>query len=337
MLTFSQMQQHWFIKSMKAAGPGVLAGLAYGILLQAAGRASIGGSETKILMTVGFVFLLPLAMGALTLILASAEARKSTAYRILMPWLTTALSMAAAYLWQWEGSICLILGLPVYLTLASIGGILAGIVLSSSSDRRMRAAFIVALPPLTGRMELTRPLPLEHLETRTFIDIEADPQTVWQNIIRVPKITEEQNGFFYKIGFPKPVEATLSHEGIGGVRHASFERGLVFVETVHEWEPERTIAFHIEVDPRATPLTTLDPHVTVGGDYFDVLNGKYEIEPQGLNRVRLHLNSEHRLSTRFNWYAALWSSFLMRDIQNSILGVIKTRCEKARDVRLTVK
>jgi hypothetical protein len=324
--------QHWFFKSFRTAGPGVLAGLVYGVLLQIAGRASVGGSEARILMTVGFVFFLPLAMGALTLLLAPADARERWAYRILMPWLTTSLSMAVAYIWQWEGSICLILGLPVYLTLASIGGILTGIVLSRTSDNRMRAAFgvfLMALPPVLGRAELTQPLTAEQIETRTSIDIEADAKTVWKNIIRVPAITEEQNGFFYKIGFPKPVEATLSAEGIGGVRHASFERGLVFVETVHEWQPERVIAFHIEVDPNATPVTTLDPHVTVGGDYFDVLNGKYEIEPLDINRMRLHLKSQHRLSTRFNWYAALWSSFLMRDIQNSILGVIKERCERS--------
>ena len=33
------------------------------------------------------------------------------------------------------------------------------------------------------------------------------------------------------------VEATWSREGVGGVRHASFAGGVVFVETVTVWEP----------------------------------------------------------------------------------------------------
>ncbi|MCE9597983.1 MAG: hypothetical protein K8S54_08445 [Spirochaetia bacterium] len=281
-------------------------------------------------MTLGYIFVLPLVMGALTLIFAKPELRRSWAYRIMMPWLTTALSMASAYLWQWEGSICLILGLPIYLTLASVGGILAGIILTSSHDPRIRLSFgllLVIAPPIMGQAEIRMPLPTEHFNTATSIEIHATRERVWQNIIRVPKITEQQTGFFYRLGFPKPVEATLSAERIGGVRQASFERGLVFVETVHEWQPQRSIGFHIQVDPNATPLETLDEHVTVGGRYFDVLNGRYEIEPLANGQIRLHLSSQHRLSTSFNWYSSMWSKFLMRDIQSSILEVIKLRCE----------
>ena len=51
-----------------------------------------------------------------------------------------------------------------------------------------------------------------------------------------------------RIGFPRPIEATLSYEGVGGVRHASFERGLMFVETVTDWEPEHRLAFGGEGD-----------------------------------------------------------------------------------------
>lgn len=326
------MRNHWLTQGAKAAAPGIAAGLLYGLVLQAVGRAEKDTGDTMVLMTIGYIFLLPLVVGALTVVLAPPDSRKSWAYRILMPWLTSSLCMAVAFAFQWEGSICLILGMPIYLTLSSIGGILAGIVLTAARDNRMRAGFallLMVVPPAAGRIEVTQPLPAEEIETATFIDISASPAIVWRNIIRVPAITEEQSGFFYKIGFPKPVEATLSREGIGGVRQASFERGLLFAETVHEWEPLRALAFRIEVDPDSTPATTLDEHVTVGGHYFDVLDGKYEIESLGSNHVRLHLKSRHRLSTRFNWYAGLWSSFLMQDIQKSILRVIKLRCENA--------
>jgi hypothetical protein len=82
------------------------------------------------------------------------------------------------------------------------------------------------------------------------------------------------------------------------------------------------------VAPESVPPTTLDKHVVVGGRYFDVLRGTYWIEPLSDNTVVLHLSSTYRLSTRFNFYAGLWASFLMRDIQNTILAVIKQRCEQ---------
>lgn len=130
------------------------------------------------------------------------------------------------------------------------------------------------------------------------------------------------------MGFPKPVEATLSHDGVGGIREAKFERGLMFLETITVWEENKRLIFTIKSDPEKTPLTTLDPHVVVGGDYFDTLLGKYEIEILDNNTIRLHLESKFRISTRFNFYAHLWSDFLMRDIQENILRVIKERCEK---------
>jgi hypothetical protein len=172
------------------------------------------------------------------------------------------------------------------------------------------------------------PLPLQHAHAATAVVIAAPASIVWAHIVRVPRITEPLSGFFYRMGFPKPVEATLSYEGLGAVRHASFERGLVFIETVDAWYAERLLSFTIDVAPESVPPTTLDQHVVVGGRYFDVLRGTYWIEPLPDNTVVLHLSSTYRLSTRFNFYAGLWASFLMRDIQNTILAVIKQRCEQ---------
>jgi hypothetical protein len=113
---------------------------------------------------------------------------------------------------------------------------------------------------------------------------------------------------------------------VGGVRHASFEGGVVFVETIHAWGPERHLAFAIDADPDSIPARALDEHVTVGGPYFDVLEGDYRIAPLPGGRVRLHLESRHRLSTRFNAYAGLWTDFILEDTQRYILEALRRRC-----------
>ena len=70
--------------------------------------------------------------------------------------------------------------------------------------------------------------------------------------------------------------------------------------------------------------------MSVGGEFFDVLDGRYDLEPLDGGRIRLHLSSRHRVSTRFNFYARLWTDFILADTQRHILGVLKRRCEAVR-------
>lgn len=74
------------------------------------------------------------------------------------------------------------------------------------------------------------------------------------------------------MGFPNPVEATLSKEGVGGVRNATFEGGVLFIETVDTWEPLHHLGFSIRAQTDRIPKTTLDEHVTVGGQYLSAAN-----------------------------------------------------------------
>ena len=120
--------------------------------------------------------------------------------------------------------------------------------------------------------------------------------------------------------------ATLSHDGIGGVREASFTGGLIFTETVNRWEPESDLRFSIHANTDLIPPSTLDEHVTIGGTFFDVLEGEYRLE-QRSDGVLLHLSSKERISTHFNPYAGQWTDAVMRAIQLQILAVIQKRCE----------
>ena len=58
-----------------------------------------------------------------------------------------------------------------------------------------------------------------------------------------------------------------------------------------------------------------------------MLDGRYEIEPVSERRVILHLSSTHRLTTRFNWYAGLWTEPIMSELQRVILEVVKARSQ----------
>lgn len=75
----------------------------------------------------------------------------------------------------------------------------------------------------------------------------------------------------------------------------------------------------------------LDEHVTIGGAYFDVLDGEYRLE-QRPDGILLHLSSRERLSTHLNPYAGIWTDAVMEAIQKQILAVIRNRCESDASV-----
>ena len=183
---------------------------------------------------------------------------------------------------------------------------------------------------LVAPLEMQVPLPKQVRSVQTQIEIRASTQTIWNNIEQVETIAPEEirPTWTHAIGFPRPISAILSYQGIGGTRRASFERGLLLIETITPWRRKDLLAFSIKADTQHIPPTTLDEHVTIGGPYFDVLKGEYRLEPQQNGIVVLHLSSQERLSTDFNGYAGLWTDAVMQSLQRSILEVVKRRCEQ---------
>jgi hypothetical protein len=314
-----------WLASVVAMGVGLVYGLGARAVLHTQGMAAALSA-----MTTAFIVGVPFAMGLLTVFASGRRWSASLAYAALMPWVPTLLGLAVTAVVGLEGAICIVMAAPIFLLSASVGGLV------------MRAALLRPVPPTHLRAVLAGlcalPLGLMPVEARlsgeervrtveNVLDIAAPAERVWAEVARVRPISGDELPlrFSHLIGFPRPVEATLSREGVGGVRKASFERGLVFTETVHTWRLHEELAFSIRVDP--VPPTALDEHVTIGGPFFDVLDGRYRLEALGPGRVRVHLSSGHRLSTRFNVYAGLWSDLVMSDIQGAILEVIKRRAE----------
>jgi hypothetical protein len=276
-----------------------------------------------VLVTLSFLFLVPFAIGYLTV---SRVERPSRLFRIFAPWASILLSVGVAWLVGWEGAICVILALPVLLVLSSLGGLVAG---ADSRHAGWRAPAVALLPFVTAPLEGMRPPPDDLQRNVTEIIIAAPPEQVWPYVVRVDPIasSEVHPALFTALGFPRPVSAVLNRSGVGAVRQARFEGGLVFVETVTAWAPNRQLAFDIDPQTADIPPSTLDPHVTVGGRYFDVLSGEYDLFSTADGGTRVVLTSTHRVSTTFNPYAGLWAGAIMRSIQSNILEVLRARAE----------
>ncbi|SDM19747.1 hypothetical protein SAMN05421823_11179 [Catalinimonas alkaloidigena] len=284
-------------------------------------------------MSTTFIFLVPVVVGFLAVYLAPPEDTSRFRSWVTLPWTACFLTVFTTLLLAWEGIICIIVWLPVLMLMSSLGGVGAGMLKRKTDHTHTPGLILPAvalLPFVLAPLEQQLAPPLMYRTAHTSILIRSTPDKIWPYIKEVAPITSAEQGFSWAhlIGFPKPIEARLEGNGVGAIRYATFEGGVLFIESVTAWEPDHFLSFTIQPDPYIPP-TTFDEHVVVGGPYFDVLSGTYRIEDRGDGTCRLHLSSRQRLSTRFNPYTQLWTRFFMNDIQDHILQVIQRRCETA--------
>lgn len=281
-------------------------------------------------MSITFLFLSPTIVGALTVYLSNPENAKKIVYRIFTPWIPIFIFLIITLVLQVEGWACWLMILPAFLIAASIGGLIGGYLKTRKTNNRINISLLVLLPFFVGPIEsLIEKIPATY-KAYTYIDIDAPTEKIWDNVTRVKEIPIElDKGYLTSIlGFPRPVKAELDFEGVGAYREAIFTKGLVFHETVTEYTDNRKMVFTIKAYPHEIPSTTLDEHILIGGDYFDVLNGTYELEKLANGRHRLHLYSHFKMNTTFNFYAGWWGKWIMKDIQNNILQIQKKRSEE---------
>jgi len=289
-------------------------------------------SELYGVMSVTFLVLLPTIVGILTVYFSSVDSASSYGYRLFMPWVPIFGFFIITILTLLEGWACWLMVLPFFMVAASIGGLIGGYLKIKKSEKngKLYLSFLVLLPLFLAPAEsMVNSIPGVY-KAYTYIDIEAPAQNIWSHVTRVKEISEAQDkGWLTRtLGFPRPLRAELNYEGKGAYREAIFTNGLVFHETVLEYQDLEKMVFTIKANPHEIPSTTMDEHVVIGGDYFDVLNGTYELEKLSDGKYRLHLYSHFEMTTHFNFYASLWASWIMKDIQNNILQIIKIRAEE---------
>lgn len=308
--------------------PSLVMALLYGALTRFLFGSLFEGLTST--LSAAFLLIAPFVIGMMAVYLAPPEKRASRKSSLGIAILAMTLGAALAAALLWEAFVCVTMALPLMLGMSALGGLLMWWLLArrGSSGPSMLALFVF-LPFLFIPLENQFPVQDSFHTVETQITINADAETVWQNIIRVERIRDEERPFsvlFTLFDAPKPLQANLFGEGVGGIRRGQFEGGLQFVETISVWEPARRIEWEIMPD---NANTLRAPWNAIGGKPFAVPHAAYWIEPLADGQVILHLSSAHRLTTRFNEYGALWTRWGMSEFQNHILHIIRVRAEQA--------
>lgn len=286
------------------------------------------------IMSVTFIFLVPLLVGYFTVLLTPVVSTRTAAF--FRPWLTSLVLLGITILFNIEGAICWIMVFPIFAVFAGIGGLLAFAqrTRNGSADSQrptnLNMSLLVAGPLLLGYIEGEKALIPKRLTISREVVVDAAPTAVWQQLtsprtVARPGTRRSLAGLF---GFPHHLTTTLDSAKVGGKRVAYYEKGLYFEETVLRYQPARQLVLHVNANPGAVPPAVMDEHILIGGKHLDILQDTYQLTPLDGGRTRLRLASQFAINTPFNWYAELWAHYLMADILDGELAGLQARASR---------
>jgi hypothetical protein len=281
------------------------------------------------LMTLGFLFVAPFVVGVIAVSVAPPEVRTAWSYGLIASLVSCLSGLILLVALALEAAICVVMLAPAALVMALLGGLLATWVARrvARPEQQSHLAMLFALLPFLVTPLESRIVPDDSFRVVSVRQpIRADAAAVWYQVTHFEPIasSEHRPSAFHLLGLPKPVAATLMGSGPGVIRRGVYENDLTFREVVTAWEPERTFAFTIGLDPDAPAPA---PYDGIGGRYLELLSARYTIEPAGDGTVVLVLESSHRVTTRFNEYSGAWTDFILADLQRYLLRIVKERAE----------
>ncbi|NII25200.1 hypothetical protein HB364_08920 [Pseudoflavitalea sp. X16] len=308
---------------------GIIIGSLYGLLFRLSMGREFGDHKFTDLFSITFIWIVPIIIGTIPMLFATKERLASNSYRLGAPVLTVFLFFIYCFITRIEDLICIIIIASPFLLGAAVGGYVFARVILHHRKKKGILYSIFLLPLLTGLLEGQLPAPAKTYEIRTPIRINAPAAKIWENVIRVKEIREDEysKGFFHYAGIPRPLFAELNKDTVAATRTGHFEGGLTFRETVTHWERHKKVSFSIEVIPGTIRNAIFDQHI-LKGNHFRFLNASYELECINDQETELTLICSYQLTTRVNAYGSFWGNTLLTDFQERLLAVIKQRCDE---------
>ncbi len=280
-------------------------------------------------VSISYIFVLPIILGVIPVLFTTKEQLKAYKSYLLWPWLITFTFFILAYATKFEGMICLMIIVAPFLLLGMLGAFIARLIKLKREGKGTKLYLSLFLPLLVLGLESDFKATDQVHSVATSIEVNAEKLKVWENIKNVKNIqsNEIESHFVHLIGIPKPLNGELDEDGVGGIRHITWEKGIKFEEKITSWDEGKGFMYDINVDPHSISPKTLDEHVMIGGRYFDVLKGSYKIDSLAPQKFMVILSCSYRVTTNLNWYSRLWADFILNDFNRMILEVIKKRCE----------
>ncbi len=285
-------------------------------------------AESGVMLT-SFLVGVPVAMGMIVGYMAEKRKMPGVAFASSLSMISLSLFAFAVGALFREGSICLVIAMGLFIPLMLLGALISVIASYLDPSRSGKLSLVALLLPFAfGGIEQGMDAPTSRQQIERSVYIDASPEKIWQ-LINFPldiRPAELEQGIAYKIGVPYPIEARTLEPRVGGKRQLLWQRGVRFEEEITEWQENRRIAWKYLFTPDSFPSGSLDDHVVIGGQYFDIESTSYTLTPEGKG-TRLTVQVGTRVSTHFNWYAEFCARYLVSDTAEAILHFYQQRAQ----------
>lgn len=156
----------------------------------------------------------------------------------------------------------------------------------------------------------------------TNIDIQRQPETVWENITDV-KIEQYSDPLLFQIlGVPKPLKADIISMGKDGQRIAYFNSGKRFIQKITTWKPFEEYSFDFNPEKGCIVGNFFD----LSDGIFRVPNGTYLLtERKGITTLKL--STTYSLDKRVHFLFNLQVRLILKAFQRYLLRSIKKNIE----------
>lgn len=306
----------------------VILGAAYGLLLR------IGFEHRNLhpflqIVSTAFLVVCPFSVGAISVLLSGSHERISIRNQVVISISTMSLFLVAMFATFLEGLICIILVAPVFLIASILGGLLAGLIHNRWKVKHSVLPIFALLPFLAAPYEGQVPQHEVEQSVRNTIHINAPADVVFQHLAEVRDIQPEELGFSFMhvIGLPRPLSAEMSGRGLGSVRISKWEKNVWFKEEITSWTQPVQMRYRFIVPRGGVPREALDRHVEINGEYFDLVDGGYDLLPTKDGGTDLTLTTRFLNKSHLKLYGNIWGKLVLSDFHKAILGLMKSRSE----------
>ncbi|MDF2188377.1 hypothetical protein [Paraflavitalea sp. CAU 1676] len=275
---------------------------------------------------VALFVLVPLFIGANATVLYGYDKDLKRKEAFLLGFLALAFYLAGLILFAIEGLICIAMAAPFGIILTWLGCLLGHGLISKVPNGGPPTMLLLALAiPVVSFIE--RGSEPELTAVVTSIEIEADPETVWKNVVEFPEL-DEPNELLFKAGIAYPINAKIEGKGVGAIRNCNFTTGS-FVEPITVWDQPRLLSFDVQEQP--APMKEISfwdvdaPHLH---DYFVSKKGQFKLTklPNGHTLLEGTTWYYHNINPAFYW--RLWSNAIVHKIHERVLKHIKRNAER---------
>ncbi|UZR93346.1 DUF805 domain-containing protein [Chondrinema litorale] len=234
---------------------------------------------------------------------------------------------AAILLIALEGFLCVMMGAPLCLILAWLGGTIAYFIQERSRNVSVSAIspmFIILIFVVFAEKYAAHQSPL--IAIKTSVLVKAKPQAVWDKLVAFSEIAPPKELLFHT-GIAYPTHAAIEGIGEGAIRECHFTTGA-FIEPITEWKEPELLRFSVLQQP--PPLVEWSfynemnlPHLE---GYFGSEKGQFLLTKTEEGTI-LEGTTWYRHKIWPANYWKLWSDYILHQIHFRVLNHIKKEAE----------